>query len=400
MKGSVKKRGKSWCYVVDLPRRADGKRNQKIKSGFRTRKEAEAALATTMTEANKGEYIEPSRMTVKDYLTKWLEDSVKHNNKKSTLVNYKYLLETHVFEEIGEIELGSLQPRHLQQLYSDKLQNGRVDGEGGLSATTVRRIHAVLRKALSTAVKWQLIRLNPADAVDAPKQSRKEMKCLTKEDVETFLEAVQSDTYKVLYLVAIMTGMRRGEILGLRWQDVDLDNGQASIRQSYIALHDGSMHLDTTKTKGSERTVALPNSVVQALRKHKVLQAAHQLKLGPAYKDHDLVFASEMGTPINASNLNRNFKQTLKKAGLPNIRPHDLRHTHATLMLQEGVHPKIVSERLGHSSIQITLDTYSHVLPNLQSEAAQKLDKALFGKSDGTEEVKENHAVYSIRVAN
>ncbi len=400
MKGSVKKRGKSWCYVVDLPRRADGKRNQKIKSGFRTRKEAEAALATTMAEANKGEYIEPSRMTVKDYLTKWLEDSVKHNNKKSTLVNYKYLLETHVFEEIGEIELGSLQPRHLQQLYSDKLQNGRVYGEGGLSATTVRRIHAVLRKALSTAVKWQLIRLNPADAVDAPKQSRKEMKCLTKEDVETFLEAVQSDTYKVLYLVAIMTGMRRGEILGLRWQDVDLDNGQASIRQSYIALHDGSMHLDTTKTKGSERTVALSNSVVVALRRHKALQAAHQLKLGHAYKDYDLVFASEMGTPINASNLHRNFKQTLEKAGLPNIRPHDLRHTHATLMLQEGVHPKIVSERLGHSSIQITLDTYSHVLPNLQSEAAQKLDKALFGKSDGTEEVKENHAVYSIRVAN
>lgn len=179
-----------------------------------------------------------------------------------------------------------------------------------------------------------------------------------------------------------MTGMRRGELLGLRWRDVDLENCQASIRQSYTALHDGSMHLDNTKTKGSERTVALPNSVVVALKKHKASQATHQLKLGSTYKDHDLVFASETDTPINASNLHRHFKSTLETAELPNTRFHDLRHTHATLMLQEGVHPKIVSERLGHSSIQITLDTYSHVLPNLQSEAADKLNKALFGDDD------------------
>jgi integrase len=330
-------------------------------------------------QINKGNYMEPSTETVKDFLERWVRDSVQNKQRATTVLNYRLLMDVHVIPEIGGLPLAKLQPMHIQQLYRKKLESGRVDGSGGLSPTTVRRIHAVLHKALSTAVKWQFLPRNPADAVDAPKPADTQMKFMTPEQVGVFLAASGNETFSTLYLTAIMTGLRRGELLGLRWEDVNLDSGQLAVRRSLVQMIDGTIAYQDPKTAHGERTVALPNTVIVSLREHRQKQDTDRSKLGSAYQENDLIFANSLGGPIRPDNLRRNFKETLKKAGLPEIRFHDLRHTHATLMLSQGVHPKIVSERLGHSSVQITLDTYSHALPNLQAEAADKLDKALFG---------------------
>lgn len=399
MNGKVFQRGNTWTYVVDLPRKASGKRNQKKVGGFKSKREANAALAATINQINTGQYVEPSKIILKDFLSQWTEDSVKQQNKKSTASSYQYLLDSHVIQEIGAMPIDKIKPFHLQQLYRKKLESGKLNGKGGLSSTTVRRIHNVLHKAFSTAVKWQLLQVNPADAVDAPRQNKNEMSYLTRDQVEDFLEAAEDSSYKPLYLTAIMTGLRRGELLGLRWSDVDLATGQATIKQTIVKLHDGSLAVEMPKTKSSARTVAFSSSVTAALKDHKRAQAEHRLKLGESYENNNLIFASASGTPINPGNLYRHFKATLRKAQLPNIRFHDLRHTHATLMLEQGVHVKVVSERLGHSSIQITLDTYSHVLPNLQSDAAETLDQAIFGNSKPGEKVEESRALYSIKAA-
>ena len=399
MNGKVFQRGNTWTYVVDLPRKASGKRNQKKVGGFKSKREANAALAATINQINTGQYVEPSKIILKDFLSQWMEDSVKQQNKKSTASSYQYLLDSHVIPEIGAMPIDKIKPFHLQQLYRKKLESGKLNGKGGLSPTTVRRIHNVLHKAFSTAVKWQLLQVNPADAVDAPRQNKNEMSYLTRDQVEDFLEAAGDSSYKPLYLTAIMTGLRRGELLGLRWSDVDLATGQATIKQTIVKLHDGSLAVERPKTKSSARTVAFSSSVIATLKDHKRAQAEHRLKLGESYENNNLIFASASGTPINPGNLRRHFKSTLRKAQLPNIRFHDLRHTHATLMLEQGVHVKVVSERLGHSSIQITLDTYSHVLPNLQSDAAETLDQAIFGNSKPGEKVEESRALYSIKAA-
>lgn len=389
MIGRVQKRGKFWCFVVDLPRGLDGKRRQKRESGFISKREAEAALAATIDRINKGDYIEPTRDTVADFMEKWLKDSVALQVRQTTLESYTYLARKHIIPEIGHLPLSKLQPLHIQQLYAKKLNTGRLDGvTSGLSPTSVRRIHSVLHKALATAVKWQLLPRNPADAVDAPKPARKPMQYLKASQVIDFLQALadSNDTYGPLYLTAIMTGLRRGELLALRWDDLNLGNAILSVRRSAAKLHDGTIILQEPKTKEGERSVALPSNVVEALLKHREQQAEHKGKLGKAYCDKCLIFANEFGGVINPSNLQRHYKKMLTRAGLPEIRFHDLRHTHATLMLEQGVHPKIVQERLGHNSIQITLDTYSHALPNLQAEAADKLEKALFGTKDTDDE--------------
>lgn len=380
MIGRVQKRGKFWCFVVDLPRGVDGKRRQKRQSGYNTKKEAEAALAAMIDRINRGDYIEPTTETVKDYLERWLRDSVQNKARQTTVGNYRFLLEKHVIPVIGGIVLSKLQPMHIQSLYRLKLESGRIDRSGGLSPTTVRRIHAVLHKAFATAVKWQLLPRNPADAVEVPKPARTQMKYYNKSQVEKLLATVEDDAfYHTLYLTAIMTGLRRGELLALRWQDINLESASASICRSLVQLSDGSLAFQFPKTEHGERNIALPQVVVIAFMQHREYQNKRKSDMGDSYQDQNLVFADELGNPIVPSTLLRHFKKSLANAKLPHIRFHDLRHTHATLMLAQGVHPKVVSERLGHGSIQITLDIYSHALPNLQAEAAKKLEQALFG---------------------
>jgi integrase len=251
----------------------------------------------------------------------------------------------------------------------------RLDAE--LSPRTVQYVHVTLHSALKQAVMDGLIPRNPTEAVKPPQVRRKEMKPLTPEQVKVLLEAACGDRLEALYVLAVTTGLRQGELLGLRWEDVDLEAGTLQVRRTLVTAKDGPQ-LTAPKTKGSRRTVRLTQSALNALRSHLKRQLGEIDRAGSLWREHGLMFASETGDPLDRRYITTHrFKPLLRRAGLPKIRFHDVRHTCVTLLLGRNVNPKIVSEMLGHASIAITLDTYSHVLPNMQSEAAKAIDDAL-----------------------
>ncbi len=381
LKGHVRKRGSKWCFIIDLGRDPEtGKRKQKWFSGFNTKKEAERAMATKIHELNQGVFIEPSKITLEDYLKRWLQDYALTNCAPRTYEGYESIIRNHLIPSLGKITLDRLKPMHIQKYYSDKLDHGRSDKKGGLSARTVHHHHRLLHKALEQAVKWQVITVNPVRAVSPPKPKRKQIQVLTRDEVLLLLKAAENSKLYEPIFFAVNTGMRRGEIFALRWSDVDFENQLISIRRTLHRTKDsGFVFRDSAKTDGSRRSIAVSDSVVKMLKKIKRKQLEQKMALGPAYQDHDLIFCRPDGTPFDLDYLSKAFGQFIRKANLPPIRFHDLRHTHATLLLQQGEHPKVVSERLGHSTITITMDLYSHVMPNMQKEAAQKLDNLLFG---------------------
>lgn len=377
MKGHIRQRGKgNWSIVLDLDRDENGKRRQKWYTVHGTKKEADRELTRILHEMNTGAFVEASRMTVSEYLKQWLDDYAKTNVSAKTFERYTDIVKNDVAPALGRHQLAKLQPLHIQAFYSKALQSGRKDGKGGLSPQTVLHFHRLIRKALQDAVKWQLIARNPADSVEPPRAVKLEMKVLEASYVKQLLELIRDSVYYMPTLLAVTTGLRRGEILGLQWSDIDLETGVLMVRRSLEQTRAG-LSFKEPKTSKSRRVVALPEMTITALQRHKEEQALRRLELGPIYKDTCLVCARSDGGFINPKRLSREFPPLLQKWGLPKVRFHDLRHTHATLLLQEGVHPKIVSERLGHSTIGITLDTYSHVLPSMQEEAARKLNNAL-----------------------
>jgi integrase len=263
----------------------------------------------------------------------------------------------------------------IQDLYTGML-------EAGLSARTVRYTHAVLSSALKQAVKWRMLSQNPASYVDLPRLKKTEMKAFSPEEAERFLKAASEDRLGTLFEFALTTGMRPGEYLALQWKDVDLRAGTATVRRALVRRKNGSWMFEEPKTAQSRRTIPLPPSVVASLAQHKRQQAEERLAKGPAYKNRDLVFASSTGQLLDQINLSRrHFKPTLKVAGLlTTFRIYDLRHSCATLLLAAGENPKVVSERLGHASVALTLDIYSHVLPSMQQQAAERLEAILFNR--------------------
>lgn len=377
MKGHIRKRGtQSWAIVLDLGRDASGKRRQKWHSIKGTKRDAERELSKLINSLHTGDYIEPSKMRVSEYLTRWLADYAKTSVSPKTYERYSQIVENSIAPKLGGHRLADLRPLHIQAMYSEALREGRRDGKGGLSPQTVLHFHRVLHKALAQAVKWQLLARNPADAVDPPKPERKSMRALADNEMADLLKLVEGSPLYMPVLLAVTTGLRRGEILALRWQDIELEKGQATISRSLEQTKDG-LRYKRPKTERGSRNVALPGFTVEALKSHKAEQAKRRLKLGPVYEDNDLICARDDGAPTPPDTLSTNFASTIRRAKLPHVRFHDLRHTHATQLLKQGVHPKVVSERLGHSKIGITLDTYSHVMPGMQEDAAQKVDAAL-----------------------
>jgi integrase len=356
MRGHVRKRGQKWAYVVDVGRDDDGRRIQKWGSGFERRKEAEAGLTEALENLRTGSYVEPAKLTVAQFLTdEWLP-AMRGSLRPSTFDSYEMIVRTRIGPEIGTVALQRLTPSALNAMYGKLLEGG--EDRKPLSARSVRYSHAVLRHALSDAVKWDRLVRNVADSAEPPSAKAakpRKMPTWNKDQLRTFLDHVREDRLFAAWRVLATTGMRRGELMALRWADLDLDAGQVAIPDS--------------KT-GSGRSVALDKETVAALRAHRKAQAAERLALGPAYTDQGLVFCREDGAPIWAQSISRMFKRHAGEAGLPSIRLHDVRHTAATLALQTGIHPKVVSERLGHATIAITLDTYSHVTPGLQEDAA------------------------------
>lgn len=377
MKGHIRKRGKaSWAIVLDLGRDASGKRKQKWHSVKGTRKNAEKELARLLNDLNTGGYVEPSKITVREFLETWLTDYAAQTVAAKTLERYRGIIDGHVSPAIGGIKLAQLRPLHIQSFYTDALTTGRKNGRGGLSAQTVLHFHRVLHKALSQAVKWQLLARNIADAVEPPRPKRAEMQALDEADTAKLLQKLAGNRLYEPVVIALATGMRRGELLAVKWADVDLDGANLTIARSLEQTKDG-VRFKTPKTDRSRRSIALPSFAVGILRAHKKQQAERKLKLGPIYKDNGMVFARDDGSIWPPDTFSTAFASFIRRSKLPHLRFHDLRHSHATQLLKQGVHPKVVSERLGHSKIGITLDTYSHVLPGMQEDAAQRIDASL-----------------------
>jgi integrase len=342
---------------------------RRLTRDFDTRREALAWLAEIRLKADRGLLPEPSRVTVGEYPAFWLENGAKPSVRPPTFRQYEQYVRNHISPILGTVRLQALKPADIQALYARRLGDG-------LSRRTVQLIHAVLHKALSQAVDWGLLAFNPADRVKAPRPARKEFKVLTPEEARRFLEAARNFDYYPLFVLALTTGMRLGELLGLKWQDIDFEAGAVHVRRGLYRIR-GAWVEGEPKSAAGKRKVVLPALAVEALREHRVAQLEAKLKAGAAWEDNGLVFTTAAGRPIHPRNVSRALESVLKRAGLPRIRFHDLRHSHATLLLMLGENPRVVQERLGHSQISLTLQTYSHVLPDLQRQAAEKIDRML-----------------------
>ncbi|ABG04874.1 phage integrase [Rubrobacter xylanophilus DSM 9941] len=370
--GSISRRKNGgWMgqYVVYT---AEGRKRKTVYG--KTRAEVAKKLNKALSDREDGLFFDAGNLKVGEYMDRWLRDSVEGNVGPRTLANYKLQVRRHIKPVLGEIQLKTLTPAHVQGLYRQKL-------DAGLAPSSVRYIHAVLHRALTQALRWGLVPRNVSEAVDLPKLVSEEVDALTPEEARKFLDAARGDRFEALYVVAVMTGMRRGELLGLRWSDIDLgQNAPATLRvgRQLQRMRDGSGLKFVAPKGGKGRTIRLPSRAVEALKAHRARQAEERLKAGPLYRDEGLVFASEVGTPLEPSNIDRrSFKPLLKKAGLPDIRFHDLRHTCATVLLSQGVNPKFVQELLGHADIKLTLGTYSHFLPSMGDQTANAMESAL-----------------------
>ena len=370
MKGSVHKRGSTWYYVVDLPR-IDGTRRQKRKGGFRTKKECESALAQLLVSSGNEISIRPRVETVEVYLLQWLkwkEGSVA----PSSVVIYANLIHSHLIPPLGQIQLQQLAPGHIQHMLA-------ILAESGLSPRMQKMTFICLKSALGQAVKEKLISANPCDLVSTPKAQQKQFRTWTAEQVARFLHETQEDRYYVAYVLGALGGLRLGEVLALRWSDVQWETHMLSIRHTIQRHTDRTWTLASPKTPKSRRTIPLTPRMEAALRDRKVKQDLERELAGDSWHEQDLVLCSMRGEILEHNTIGSRFRYLQAQLGMPKIRFHDLRHTCATLLLQAGVHPKIVQERLGHASITMTLDTYSHVIPGMQKEASDRLDEIVFG---------------------
>jgi integrase len=371
MKGTVIKRGKSWSVVLDLGRDAAGKRKREWHSGYRTKKDAERARIELLSSIDKNTHVSPSKLTVNNFLAdEWLP-AIRASVRPSTLDSYEQMIRVHVAPTLGATKLQKLTAAQLNGFYADLLEGGRRDGKG-LAPKSVRNIHVVLRKALGDAVRWNLLTRNPAEFADPPKlvdSGRREMASWTAQELSTFLDATSDHHLFAAWLLAASTGMRRGEVLGLRWQDIDFNNSRLGVRQTVITVN-YEVLLSTPKTVKGRRSIALDSRTLATLKEHRKRQLEERMSVG-IYHDKGLVFARPDGGPIHPDFFSQSFDRLVAKTKLPRIRLHDLRHTHATLALQAGVHPKVVSERLGHSSVSFTMDVYSHAIPAMQADAAE-----------------------------
>jgi integrase len=333
-----------------------------------TKREALRIGRQILNELEAGTYVEPTDAIVAEPLRSWHAEHARHHLSPRTHESYGYLLEAHIIPGLGGYKLAKLQPAHLQRYYSDRL-------DSGAAASSVRKEHNILHAAFKHAVMLRQMATNPADLVTPPRPKRTEMHFLTEIEAATTLRAAQGTSLHMALLLAIGTGMRRGEMLGLRWSDVDLDGAALTVNQTLQEAY-GEIIFKEPKTTRSRRRITLPGVVVDALRVHRAEQAKKTLAREPGYVKSDLVLAAPGGGPWWPSNFDRVWRRFKTKQKLE-IRFHDLRHTHATQLLKAGVNVKVISERLGHASIGITLDTYSHVMPGMQEEAAEKIDAGL-----------------------
>ena len=357
----IQRSANSYTVRVYAGRDENGKRDYINHTVRGTRKQAERELTKLLRDQDLGVLIEPSRKTLNEYLDEWLQAAVKARVRERTYEDYRWMMDRYVRPVLGGRKLAKITPVEVQKLYTDMLARE-------LAPRTIRYCHTVLSNAFKQAVKWRMLPGNPCDAVDLPQQAKSEMQAMSESEAAKFTEAVEASPWRVLFITLLTTGLRPSEAAGLKWEDLDLAGARLTVRRT-LTRRKGEWRYGAPK-RGNGRTIDLPQGTVRLL--------ADQPRRG------ELVFTSIDGEPAHMGHIAKSpFKDAVKRAGIKkSLRLYDLRHTHATLLLLAGVHPKIVSERLGHSSIQITLDTYSHVLPGMGKESAEKLDAMLFGRAE------------------
>ena len=333
----------------------------------RSRRQVQDRLKELERQREQGLLIASADQLTGDFLARWLEDSVRNSVRPKTYDSYE-LNVRRLQPLIGSVRLGSLSPAHVQSAYGALLRRG-------LSARSVHHAHAVLHRALKQAVLWNMIARNPTEAASRPRPIRTEMKTLSESEVRRLFEASEDDRFHALWIVLATTGVRLGEALGLRWEDVDLPGGRMMVKRALQRQRGKGLVFVEPKTGRSRRTIHLAQGAIAALGRQKRLQAEERLVNGPEWQEHGLVFATKIGRPVEGGQANWRFHKALRGAGLPDIRVHDLRHTAATILMTRGVHPKVVQEMLGHSTIALTLDTYSHAAPAMHAQAAAQMNE-------------------------
>ncbi|WP_083207960.1 tyrosine-type recombinase/integrase [Fictibacillus arsenicus] len=348
-----------------------GKRIQRAKGGFKTKKEAQEYLVNAINEVNQGTFLQPSKEEFSIFIERWFNTYYKRNVAETTADISWCLIKGHLIPYFNKQVISSISTYQLDCFYNEKL-------EEGYSAKTIRELHSLLRRAFEQAIKWSLLKFNPAVNATPPKEKIKERHTWSKNDIKKFIDTAKLSEEATIYIIAIFTGMRRGEILGLKWQDIDFDLKKIYVTRSLAFTSEKGLFLKDVKTSKSRRQISLSPYIIDVLKQHQVIQNNFKEKLGEDYLDKGLVFTSINGNFKDPRNLLREFSRLTKKAGLIKISFHDLRHTHATLLLKNGENPKVVSERLGHSRVGITLDLYSHVTDDIQEEAALRLEESFF----------------------
>jgi integrase len=362
-----------WVTTVNLGI-IDGKRTRKTIYG-RTRKEVVAKLKELQQKQHQGLTLSGEQLTIKDYLAHWLEQVIKPHRRPRTYRSYADTIRLHIVPRLGHYHLDKLTPAHVQAMINDLAEQS--------GPRTTQYARAVLQRALNRAVKWNLVVRNVVLATDPPRSEARPIAPLSDTQARQLLEAVRGHRLEVLYRVMLSLGLRRGEVLALLWSDVDFEHNLLRITGS-LQRAEGKLERTAPKSAAGARTLPLPPVLAEALRDHQARQEQERAELGPEWREHGLVFPSSVGTPMEPRNLYRHFKTLLKKLGLPaTLRVHDLRHSCATLLIAQGVHPRVVMEILGHSQISLTMNTYGHVMPETQREAAAKVDALLSTPREG-----------------
>mgnify|MGYP001078271482 CR=1 FL=1 len=377
MKGHIRERSPGkWAIVIDI-QGEDGKRRRKWHAFAGTKRQAQEECARLITALKHGNYVEPTKQTVAQFLDEWL-DFIKPSVSPKTLERYAEICRKSIAPLIGDGTLAKLKTDRIDAAFAKALTEGRRDGKGGLAPRTVHHMRRIFIKALNQAVTWERLAKNPALATTPPKVERQKILAYDAVQTAELLGAVRSTRMFIPVLLAVMCGLRRGEVAALRWRSVELGDNrrQLAVIQSAEQTKDGIRYKEPKS--GKARTVALSSTVVAELKAHRAQQAEELLRLGIRLEDDSFVVAQADGAPLQPQSITHEWVRILNKTALPRIRFHDLRHTHASQMLAAGVHPKIASERLGHSSIGITLDLYSHVMPGMQADAAEQVDAAIW----------------------
>ena len=380
MRGSIRKRSKqSWEICVDIGRDpSTGKRLRHFENVRGTKRDAQRRLAELTITVEQGTYIKQQKhMTLAFWLRQWIDGYVLSNLAEKTRESYTHELINYVIPSLGNIKLSELRPSNINGYIAKALTQGRKLRNGGLSKRTVQYHYRILSKSLDDAVRAGLLSVNPCKSISPPRDAHKTIPAFGPDELDKLITALKQSNFYLYYYTLLLTGLRRSELLALKWNEVDLELASIYVSHSLHRLDDGTIVIKEPKTARSRRPVDLPVSLVTLLRQYKDSQKMERLMLGGKLSEDDFIFSHADGKPLNPSTVTHTFAKIIKRAGLPSIRLHDLRHIHATMLLKAGVHPKVVQERLGHSSITTTLDIYSHTVPGLQRAAAERIDALL-----------------------